>query len=128
MVSELSTLRGVNHDKLPSHPSIHAGEFINQPAVFCGPDRTYRYSLKRPTRFTGIDPLGAVLFICLNPSTADENTLDPTVRKCIGFARLWGYGTVYIGNVSPFRATIPADMKKRGLEPDYIQKQNLAAL
>lgn len=48
--------------------------------------RIYRYTLWR--RWS--DGPRYVNFICINPSTADENTDDPTVRKCIKFARSWG--------------------------------------
>lgn len=52
-----------------------------------------------------------VNFICLNPSTADENVEDPTIRRCIGFAKAWGYGGLYITNIFAYRATLPKDMK-----------------
>ena len=68
--------------------------------------RTYRYSL---TREWG-DGF-SVLFICLNPSTADETLDDPTIRRCISFAREWGGGRLHMANLFAFRATDPRDMK-----------------
>ena len=71
-------------------------------------DRKYRYVLSRiwdkskPT----------VMFIGLNPSTADETQNDPTVNKCINFAKSWGYGGIYMLNLFAFRATQPEDMFK----------------
>lgn len=68
--------------------------------------RLYRYALFRvwnPDR-----PL--VMFVGLNPSTADERANDPTVRRCIGFARSWGYGGLIMANLYAFRATRPADL------------------
>jgi hypothetical protein len=53
-----------------------------------------------------------VLFIMHNPSTADANEDDPTIRRCIGFAKSWGYGGFYVGNISPYRATDPVIFKK----------------
>lgn len=53
---------------------------------------------------------GYVMFICLNPSTADENTDDPTVRRCISYAKACGYGAFCMTNIFAFRATDPNDM------------------
>ena len=43
-----------------------------------------------------------ILFIGLNPSTADETKNDPTIRRCINFAKDWGYGGVMIANLFAF--------------------------
>jgi hypothetical protein len=51
------------------------------------------------------------MFIGLNPSTADESTDDPTLTRCINFAKSWGYGGVCMANLFAFRATDPSDMK-----------------
>lgn len=86
------------------------------------PDRKYRYSLWRS--WDGLWPTdGYVLFIGLNPSTADETKDDPTIRRCIGYAKAWRFSTFCMGNIFAFRATLPADMKKAqdpvGPENDY---------
>ncbi|UVW30641.1 DUF1643 domain-containing protein [Massilia sp. H6] len=51
------------------------------------------------------------MFVVLNPSTADEVTDDPTIRRCIAFAKAWGYGALCMTNLFAFRATDPDDMK-----------------
>lgn len=61
------------------------------------------------------------MFIGLNPSTADEVNDDPTVRRCIGYARAWGYGGLIMTNVFAFRATDPNDMKAA---PDPVGPNN----
>lgn len=51
------------------------------------------------------------MFVGLNPSTADEVDDDNTVRRCIGYARAWGYNSLIMTNIFAFRATYPKDMK-----------------
>jgi len=70
--------------------------------------RAYRYAL---WRLWDAADLGCVLFVGLNPSTADETEDDPTIRRCIRFARDWGYGGIYVCNLFAFRATEPKRMK-----------------
>lgn len=51
-----------------------------------------------------------LVFIGLNPSTADALVDDPTIRRCIGFARDWGYGGIYMLNLFAYRTRDPAEM------------------
>ena len=53
-----------------------------------------------------------LMVIGLNPSTADENVMDPTVTRCVKFAERWGHGALWMTNLFAFRATDPADMKR----------------
>jgi hypothetical protein len=71
------------------------------------PCRTYRYVLWR--EWIGGD--GYAMFIGLNPSTADETQDDPTIRRCIGYAKAWGYSGLCMTNLFAFRATDPKNMK-----------------
>ena len=68
----------------------------------------YRYKLTR----TWDDDKKKVLFIMLNPSTANHVENDLTTIRCINFAKKWGYGGIMIGNIYPFRAKRPKDLKK----------------
>jgi hypothetical protein len=72
------------------------------------PCRAYRYSLWR--EWSGGN--GYAMFVGLNPSTADEDQDDPTIRRCIAFAKSWGYSGLCMTNLFAFRATDPKDMKK----------------
>jgi len=85
--------------------------------------RNYRYSLSR----VWDESKPYVLFIGLNPSTADESEDDPTIRKCINYAKIWGYGGLKMANLFAYRATLPSDLKKSenptGLENNsYIRE------
>jgi hypothetical protein len=65
----------------------------------------YRYRLDR--RWGDGPTCG---FIMLNPSTADAELDDPTIRRCIGFAKREGCAGLMVGNLFAFRATNPEDM------------------
>lgn len=74
------------------------------------PCRKYRYTWW-PRDFCDSTPGRYCQFIGLNPSTADEAKADPTVRRCISFAKAWGYGGLCMTNLFAFRATDPEVMK-----------------
>lgn len=65
--------------------------------------RTYRYALWRI--WDKNKPIA--MFIGLNPSTADETCDDPTVTRCLNYARDWGYGGLYMANLFAYRSTDP---------------------
>lgn len=69
--------------------------------------RKYRYVLRR----IWDESKPYAMFICLNPSTADETKDDPTVRRCINYSKDWGYGGFVMMNLFAFRATDPKVMK-----------------
>lgn len=66
---------------------------------------TWRYALWRSWDLNRDGE--SVLFVGLNPSTADEIENDATIRRCIGFAKQWGYAGIYMLNLFAFRSTDP---------------------
>lgn len=114
---------------------------MNKPCAF-SPCRKYRYTLWR--EWGNINPIRDLLcsferqrdgvrhlgnrdrflqIIGLNPSTADDTQDDPTIRRCIQFAKDWGFGGLCMTNLFAFRATDPKDMKQQadpvGRDNDY---------
>ena len=73
----------------------------------CG---TYRYRLTR--HWDSDRP--PMTFVMLNPSTADADIDDPTIRRCVGFAKREGAGGIVVVNLYAFRATDPRDLPKDG--------------
>lgn len=78
----------------------------------------YRYTLTREW-LIGAKP--GVTFIMLNPSTADAAKDDPTIRRCIGFAKTWGYGALTVVNLFAWRATDPRELLRA---PDPVGRDN----
>ncbi len=85
------------------------------------PCRRYRYTLWRNWGDLLASGKGYAMFIGLNPSTADETEDDPTIRRCITFAKTWGYDGLCMANLFAFRATDPSVMLA---EPDPIGQDN----
>lgn len=79
-------------------------------------DGAYRYLLTRRW-----DAGKTLPWVMLNPSTADACVDDPTIRRCMGFARSWGYAGITVGNLYALRATDPAALKSH---PDPIGPDN----
>ena len=79
----------------------------------------YRYSLTREW-----DPgKPKVVFVMLNGSTADAENDDPTLRRCIGFAKQWGFGSLEVVNLFGYRTIFLKELKSatdpNGNENDY---------
>ncbi len=79
-------------------------------AVIDGP---YRYSLVRQLKRNSYT---RIAWIMLNPSTADAKHDDPTLRRCVGFSKRWGFGSLEVVNLFGFRTTKPTDLR-RVLDP-----------
>ena len=71
-------------------------------SAIISPCGRYRYRLHREW-----GEGGECLFVMLNPSTADAEKDDPTIRRCIGFARQFGCGSLTVVNLYALRATHP---------------------
>jgi len=79
---------------------------ITREATF-SKDLLYRFDLTIHER----KGFGRILWIMLNPSTADELADDPTIRRCRGFSADWGFGLVQIVNLFALRSTNPWVLK-----------------
>ena len=82
--------------------------FANKKGATISDCGKYRYWLTRIWN----DSKLKILWIMLNPSTADENEDDPTIRRCIGFAKQWGYGGICVANLYAYRATDKTALSK----------------
>lgn len=95
-------------------------------AAFISKCDKYRYSLTRDWDAEKLLP--GALWIMLNPSTADAEQDDPTIRKVIGFSQLLECGYASIVNLYAFRATKPSDLWK-AIDPvgpyndEYIERE-----
>jgi hypothetical protein len=90
-------------------------------------DQVYRYNLTR----IWDGSRGALVVIGLNPSTADATTDDPTIRRCIGFAKRERLGGLVMLNLFAFRATDPKRMRCAddpvGPDNDHAIREAVAA-
>lgn len=86
----------------------------------------YRYRLGRPIEEAADRRLdGCVLWVMLNPSTADAVKNDNTIRRCISFTRSWGYSEFTVGNLYAWRSSDPAALREAD---DPIGPENLEHL
>ncbi len=90
------------------------GNAINAGAEF-SEDRKYRYSLWRIWQ----KELPLVMFIGLNPSTANEDENDPTIKSVCRIAKHNGYGGVYMMNCWAYIATKPEDLKVNPMSTEW---------
>jgi hypothetical protein len=72
----------------------------------------YRYTLWREW----IGGEGYAMFVGLNPSTADEKADDATIRRCVAFAKSWGYEALCMTNLFAYR-TVSPEIMKAGPQP-----------
>lgn len=97
---------GLHRRGIAGAPPYHRGvEVSTYSTAVLSDDGLYRYEL---IRRWGDDPI--MEFIMLNPSTADATADDPTIRRCIGFAKREGFGGLVVRNLYAFRATNPKEL------------------
>jgi hypothetical protein len=84
-----------------------APTFIHRSADLSS-DGVYRYALRRV--WDPNEP--AILFVGLNPSTADHRVDDPTIRRCMRFARESGFGQLIVANLFAFRTSSPQSLRR----------------
>jgi hypothetical protein len=86
-------------------------------------DRIHRFTLWREWSddlFKNHTTPGFVQFIGLNPSTADENQDDPTIRRCKSFAKSWGYNAMCMTNLFSFITPYPNKLQVIGDDANKI--------
>lgn len=71
----------------------------------------YRYTLEHVME--PLLPTRRIMWIGLNPSTADEANLDPTLRRIRAFSLAWGFTSFVMTNLFAFRATQPSEMLRQ---------------
>lgn len=85
----------------------------------------FRYELRRvwdPGLFGCGD--STVAWIMLNPSTADGEEDDATIRKITGYSKRWGYSGLVVVNLFAYRATKPLDLIRQSYRGDVIGRRN----
>jgi len=87
-------------------------------------DGEYRYTLTR----VWDEALPTMTFVLLNPSTADAKRLDPTLRRCVNFARREGFGGMLIVNLYAYRTKSPKVLKDAGYPVGPANDRTLAAV
>lgn len=90
--------------------------FLNDSWASFSKDDKYRYKLARYINenhsYIQLNPLKTVLWIMLNPSTANAFVLDPTLKKCREFSKREGYEYMFVGNIFAYRSTNPKELYK----------------
>lgn len=94
------------------HPTAISFKGTIESAAALSPCGVYRYAL-----FRAWGDGRVVNWIMLNPSTADHQENDPTIRRCLRFSRGWGFDGLVVTNLFAFRSTSPKKLKSRSIAP-----------
>jgi hypothetical protein len=70
---------------------------------------------------------GKVTWVMCNPSTADQEADDPTIRRILGFSKRWGYSELMVVNLCPFRTSSPSLAVRHPL-PTWARDKNMGVL
>lgn len=92
-------------------PIAPAATIASSKAAYVSDCGKFRYALSRRWGHGR-----TMVFIMLNPSIADAFMDDPTIRKCLGFARRNGFEAIEVYNLFAYRATDPKDLKRGGYQ------------
>jgi hypothetical protein len=83
-------------------------DLFTKSSAVLSPCGHYRYALTR----TWDEDKPTICWVMLNPSTADADQDDPTIRRVVGFSRSWGAGGICVVNLFALRATDPAELAR----------------
>ena len=97
-------------------PAAITGDLFGTSGAVLSPDEKYRYLLTRE-----LGDGAPLVFIMLNPSTADAEVDDPTIRRCIRFAARENAGHLVVVNLFALRATDPRELAR---DPDPVGPRN----
>jgi hypothetical protein len=104
----------------PTDPYTFRSAIMSKPPAN-GKNPVYRFALERV--WDEDKPLA--LWIMLNPSTADAFKDDPTIGRCVSFARTYGMGAIRVVNLFAYRATSPDDLWSAAAQGvDIVGPQN----
>ena len=92
---------------------------MQRTALIAGDEKEYRYTLGRQWR--GGDTPRLMAWIMLNPSKADTNIDDTTIKRCMSTAGRMGYDGIVVANLFALRATNP---KRLSLSSDPVGPDN----
>jgi hypothetical protein len=93
----------------------------SEPLAILSPCGLYRYTLRRGCAHHA----HVVNFLMLNPSRADATRNDPTILRCIGYCRDWGYGDLVVTNLYALRSTDPKGLRGH---PDPVEQARRATI
>lgn len=105
----------------PELEYLEGGDLVDSRGAIMSKDGRYRYLLWRVWN----EPRGLCAFVMLNPSTADHQEPDATVKRCMRFAMRWSHGGIVVVNLFALRATHPQELTRGIYEPEGEHNRNV---